>query len=635
MWGTFSFASSGIVLIVRERCLAAFALGLAACFAPSAPLGVPCADNGDCPTGQKCDPVDNICQLPTELRELRDDTAADFAAEGAYLDEVTVESQGFIGPAAYFTGGVRMAGISGTKIADVDATPYEEIAANPLTGTSLVRSVAFDFGTSPPRGVGLPDESDITVIVEGEIELDATGRWGFELNANDLGFFEIAPFGTSDFQRIVTDVGTNGSEGTFQVDTVGWYRFRGAFENEGGAVSWELRYDPPNVAGNFRDVEPERLRARVGDLPGLLVDGFENPQMLIPRGSTISTAALTGMDLGSDPFGLPVGTSSYTLRWSGQMLIETEGDYVFQIDSRDGHRMWIDGQLVADVLVNGTQSTTTPAMRLLPGWHDVVVDMQRNNSTEGTITLVVAQGPELVGQFFPPERLRPVVGRIGRWFGAADTGVLAIPDGASATQFVAVDLPPDFVPFTIHVGASVDHVALPQVSIVVDPPAGGNVTLAAAGSISGTGTATRTSVLAGTSSGIGWNVIAADNLVDAVVGSITLAAVTLLGTSGSPPFERRFRYESRVHELGAIAAYDVMMWGMRQATDTETATAQVRTCDDLAACAGEPWTDVPFGSVPEVAKRRFLQYAIDVTTNGEVPTAVDFVQLGYTVFVPQ
>jgi hypothetical protein len=74
---------------------------------------------------------------------------------------------------------------------------------------------------------------------------------------------------------------------------------------------------------------------------------------------------------------------------------------------------------------------------------------------------------------------------------------------------------------------------------------------------------------------------------------------------------------------------------MRQATDTETAHAQVRTCDSADACASEPWTDVSFGAIPGVERRRFLQYAIDVTTNGDVPTAVDFVELGYSVFVPQ
>ena len=620
-------------VVVRERCLAAFALGLAACFSPTAPLGVPCADNGDCPTGQQCDPVVKICQLPTELRELRDDTAADFAAEGAYLDEVTVESQGFIGPAAYFTGGVRVAGIDGTAIADVATTPYDNIVGNPLTGTTLMRSVALDFG-SPPLGLGLPDAEGITVIVEGEIELDDAGLWGFELNDNDLGFFEIAPIGTSDFRRVVTDVGTSGGEGTFQADAVGWYRFRGAFANAAGDVSWELRFDPPNQAGNFRDIAPERLRARVGDVTGLLVDGFDNPGMLIPRGSTISAGSLASLSLGTDPFGLPIGSATYTLRWSGQVLIEAEGDYTFKLDSRDGHRMWIDGQLVANVLVDGMQSTTTQAMRLVPGWHDLVVDMQRSNSTEATFALVVASGPELESSFFPADRLRPVVSRVGRWFGATDPGVLAIPDGASATQFVFVALPSDFVPFAIHVVAAVNHVALPQVSIVVDPPSGGNVTLAGAGTITGTGTASRTGVLPASNSGTGWNFIAADNLVDAMVGTITLAAVTLIGDSGSPPFERRYRYESTVHELGAVSAYDVMMWGLRQASDTETATAQVRTCDDRAACASEPWTDVPFGSVPEVAKRRFLQYALDVTTNGDVPTAVDFVQLGYTVFAP-
>lgn len=614
---------------VREASLAA--LAISACFSPNAPLGVPCADNGDCPNGQECDPVEMICTLPTELRELRDDTAADFAA-GAYLDEVTIETQGFIGPAAYFTGGVRIAGIATHAIPD-SSTTFDDIVANPIVATSTARGLAVFLG-SVPTGVGLPNADNVTVIFEGEIDLDATGTWRFELNANEIGFFEIAPPGTNDFERVVSDLGQMDSIGSITVNTTGWHRFRGAVANDSGAISIEVRVDAPNVTGMFRDFPVDQIRARVGDLEGLLVDGFDEPNLLTPNQSMLFTQSLADLNYDATPFGLPVGNSAYTLRWNGQVLIDVEGDYSFRIDSNDGHRMWLDGQLVADRFSPTTNeiSTTTP-IRLTPGWHDIVLDTHRSGGAAGRISFTVASGPALVGESFPNDHLRPVIGRAARWYGDADLANLAIPDGMSATQQFSFLLPSGFVPQRAHCGFTITHPVLAQMSVVLDPPSGSNITLLAAGSQMGAGGFSRDQPLSTSTSGESWSFIVADNLVDTNVGELLEALVTIVGDGGTPPFERRYRYESKVHELGNVAALDVLTWGLRQDSATETASLQVRSCDDPAGCASEPWTDVAFGTVPTVGVRRHLQYAVDVTTNGDIPTAVDFVSLSYSAFV--
>ena len=100
---------------------------------------------------------------------------------------------------------------------------------------------------------------------------------------------------------------------------------------------------------------------------------------------------------------------------------------------------------------------------------------------------------------------------------------------------------------------------------------------------------------------------------------------------GVAPFPASYRYVSAVRELGDVAAFGPMNWQLRQASDTATALVRIRTCDTAAACQSEPWTEVTLGTVPDVTPRRFAQYLVELTTNGDVPTALDFIELGYSV----
>ena len=101
--------------IGRVRLVVVAAL-VAGCYDPDPPLGIPCSDTGDCPTGQECDQATLVCMLPTELRTWREDTAEDLA--GGTTRDAIVESSGFVGPVAYAHGRVRLTGVDGDRIAE-------------------------------------------------------------------------------------------------------------------------------------------------------------------------------------------------------------------------------------------------------------------------------------------------------------------------------------------------------------------------------------------------------------------------------------------------------------------------------------------------------------------------------------
>ncbi|MBA2539593.1 MAG: hypothetical protein H0V17_08160 [Deltaproteobacteria bacterium] len=615
------------------RWLAAYGCVIGGCFSPAPPIGLPCGDGLSCPAGQTCDIISNECGLESEASILRDDTAADFAMAGADTSQVAIESQGFVGPIPYVTGAVRLSGYDGLLLPDLGAASFDAIIANPKTGTTFARSSRILFGASNPPGLGIADPDNATITIEGEIDLDAIGAWRFQLTANDRGFFEIARPGSDAFERIVEDVDT-GTSSTFVSDATGWHKFRAAFQDAASFFDFELLYDPPNVSGNgLREVPSDFLRAPATDVSGLLVDGFEHANLLFHRGAIVSGDPLTDVTLPMDPLGLPVGIGAFSLRWSGQVLVDDDGDYTFALDTFGGHRLWIDGVLVADAFSFAAAQSTTEPVTLRAGWHDVVLDLNKDGGTTGRLAFSVTSG-QFPNGVIPADHLRPVPGRVARFLSDRNTTALAIPDGngTSAVRSLTLDLPASLATTQeIRGGIDVEAANLATISLVINPPAGANVVVADFGSMSGTGTRFHHVLLAPSNLGTFWQFLGTDNLLDLQTGSILSVHLTVVYDGSIAPFATAYRYESAVRELGDAVAFERIAWTTRQAADDAAVVVKLRTCDTEEACAEEPYTAVENTGVPGVEPRRFVQYAVEMTSSGDVPTALDAIELRYFV----
>jgi hypothetical protein len=100
----------------------------------------------------------------------------------------------------------------------------------------------------------------------------------------------------------------------------------------------------------------------------------------------------------------------------------------------------------------------------------------------------------------------------------------------------------------------------------------------------------------------------------------------LLGDLGAASFEA-----TAVRELGDAVAFERIAWTTRQAAEPSAVIVKLRTCDTAEACAGEPYVEVENATAPNVVPRRFTQYAVEMTSNGDVPTALDAIELRYFV----
>lgn len=614
------------------RWLAALGL-LGACFSPSAPTGLPCGEGQTCPEGQTCDLLTNECGTASSALILRDDTAADFATG---TGDATIEPQGFVGATAFFTGGVRVTGYDGALITDLANASIDTLVADHTpTGVAIEHSLRIDYAARNPPGLGIADPDAATLLLEGEVELEVAGAWRFQLTANDRGFLEIAEPGSSSFTRVVEDVDT-GTVGTFTATQPGWHRFRIAFQDQAQFLSLDLLYDPPNVTGNgFRDLPSDRIRAPSADLSGLLVDGFELANLLSKQGSLVSTESLQALTLETDAFGLPIGIGAFSLRWSGQFLIDDPGDYVFALDTVHGHRLWIDGQLVADKFLAVAAQSTTSAITLDAGWHDVVLDVTKEGGQgNGSVSWIVESGPQFAGMAIPADHLRPVIGRGARLVTRQNLTALALPDGtgASATRSLSLDLPGSLIqPVDVRTAVEVTSGALATVSLVLDPPVGANLAMIEAGDLTGTGPEIVHLPLDASLSGELWGFIGTDNLADTVASSISAAHVGIVYDGGIAPFAPSSRHESSVRELGDVAGFERIAWTTRRAPDPRAVIVSLRTCDAAPDCATEPYVEVENGTVPDVPTRRFIQYQVELTSDGDVATALDAIELRYVV----
>ncbi|MBK9032466.1 MAG: hypothetical protein IPL61_14345 [Myxococcales bacterium] len=610
--------------MMRAGTLAGLAvLAAAGCYTPDFPVGLPCSADHRCPEGQTCDPVTDVCTRPTSGLVWRDDLAADFARPGASFDDTVIEEPGAIAPTPYLTGGLRMTGINGARFTTPGAASWAAVADAVPAGRGFLRYVGFDVGYDRPLGVALTDGDDVTVAFEGEIYLEA-GSWQFALDASDVGFVELASDG--DFAPLIATDDTDTGHGQRDIPVDGWYPIRGAVADVAGLMYLYLEAGGPDPGDSPGWIDPERLRARVDDLSGVALDGFDDPHALSPTATGLRTSPLAATTFDDD---LAVGDGSWSLRYAGQVRIDVTGTYVLHVDSFAGHRVWIDGAEQIDDLGYDGAVNDTPPLALEAGWHDLVIEQQWGGPEPASLSVTVASGPELVGQGFPVERTRPVIGRGVRW---SNEGCWweDVPDDGAVSCSAWLGYPDGAQPFDLQSSWEVTHPVLTSVGVELLSPNDDVLSFASPGDLTGAGDASD-HVDLGLSHGVAgeWRLTVRDTVADGEIGTLDSLNLTVsYADGGVAPFPKVARFTSGVRDLGAVVSYGPMRWQLRQAA-RGGAVVWLRTCATAAACDAEPWTEVDADTVPAVTPRQFAQYQVELSGDGDVPTALDWIELPY------
>jgi hypothetical protein len=209
---------------------------------------------------------------------------------------------------------------------------------------------------------------------------------------------------------------------------------------------------------------------------------------------------------------------------------------------------------------------------------------------------------------------------------------VAIVDAGQVTKSMSLSIPTGATPRLVDLDWQVTHMDLPSLAVTLVLPDATTIVLAQAGSIAGMGAHRASYHLDPGLADSPWNITADDvELVDTLTGSFNFARVSLTYAGGAQPFPLAYRYQSEVRDLGAVTGLRQLRWGIRQARPGATIAVRMRTCDAVEACDAEPWTDAPSGQIPPVASRRFAQFEVAGTSDGDVATAFDFFELDYRV----
>jgi hypothetical protein len=553
----------------------------------------------------------------------RIETDADFTAPGHVATRMAI-TRGVAEPFAYAYGALRVWGSNEQLIAAIpDATTWAMLAGQPAAGRSGFALTTLP-GDATRRAGGLAFDSDDewTMWGEGEIWLDA-GTNQLHLAGDDFGLVEIvAPNGN--VTRLAINF-NNTVSSSFDAPVDGWYPVRVALAQISGPAFFRLEVDPQGNTPRHR-VEAWRFRTAVNDLSGTFMVVSDEPFLTSPSASDLyegplvseNWAAGTPTDLGV------IDPNYYCVRWSGQILITTPGDYALRVRTDDGLRLWIDDQLVYDQWATGGASNmVTPPITLAAGWHDVVYQMMEGIG-DARAELSVETGPVGAGEPLPVARLRPVTGMHAR------LATMKIDLNATFNGSYALYLTAGPGATTTYVGRRliVDHPNWDGLDVVLDPPNANPITVLSTTNMdpgSGAIIITNGGSVAGAVDGT-WNLTFTDGAA-ADEGVLQSASFAIEYRGGHPAIDLDSMWTSPVHDLGADVAISELTWDAHLPAPS-TLVMEVRGCDD-PACDGEAWIAVaaPGPLAQPLAAARYAQVQVRMTGNGAVSPWLDWIDL--------
>jgi hypothetical protein len=100
-----------------------------------------------------------------------------------------------------------------------------------------------------------------------------------------------------------------------------------------------------------------------------------------------------------------IGGTNYSVRWTGEVRIPSDGDYTFFTIVDDGCKLTIEGAVIIDALVAGPPRELSGAKTLTAGWHTIELKYTQGPLEFAMIRLLY-ESPSTVKQIIPEENLR-------------------------------------------------------------------------------------------------------------------------------------------------------------------------------------------------------------------------------------
>lgn len=570
---------------------------------------------------------------PGDQPTLVDDTAAEFAA-AALLDGATIDPRGAIEPMAYALNGFQARAYDGKLVAGTTAswTEIEQAASGATLRGAAYQQLPPDtgWGSLHPTGLGLTDTNDnFTVIYEGEVHV-AAGDHTIDIDADDAGALEIDTGGG--FEGFIVDANPGPKQIQFHVDEDRWIGVRAAIGEGGGNARLQLHVDNAPLA-------PETVRVRVTEERGFVASVY------VPANGSLALAGMARVDSPNvnfgklaPPFDLTTSTT-YTVRFTGQIWLESKGGYVLTAtpDDKDSAAIYVDRHLVArQPAVPGVSGTAL--LDLSAGWHMIDIELGASqvnffgqpDPRDITLAVTLGRGDD-TPVALDATNVRPAVASGYLALAATPEQPLADADpSGGVTELTFGELAPSFSPGTVEsevVGFGLRNGTFTDYTVVFDTGTGQRAipSTAVLAAVFGDETAAGQPLPAAGA----WKL----TFTDGVAGNgsnPTGAGFAYVTLHGGPlvPFAPELTYVSAPRMLDGIK----QLGELRVLGDLAGASLaiSVRTAASASELDGAPWVDVENGTIPVVDAKPVLQYRLAVSGDGWSYPSIDRVELHYS-----
>ena len=315
-----------------------------------------------------------------------------------------------------------------------------------FSGTSVTRidpqiDVIWGSLGSPNAAV---NRDNFSAVWEGRLVPSTTGSFLFDLQADDGARLYIN-------NQLVIDAWPAGSSSanpiqslSIPLDATTNYPIRVEYYELTNAAMIHLRWSAPN-AGSFVSIPTANVLRPGTNLPNWAASYYNNTTFSgTPVYTNFETAVYYDWYSGSpDP---AIAVTTYSARWTGQVLPEYSEPYTFVVRSDDGAKLWVNGQLILDDWRSKSVSDTNSVTINLQGGvrYDIKLEyFQNTGSAEAHLSWYSPSQPK---QIVPMARLYPsgspaassvtspmtAVGFLGQPFSFTLTGA-NVPLGYTAT----------------------------------------------------------------------------------------------------------------------------------------------------------------------------------------------------------
>jgi PA14 domain len=343
------------------------------------------------------------------------------------------------------------------------------------------------------------------------------------------------------------------------------------------------------------------------------------------------------------PFDLGPVPTQYTARFMGQLRIDQDGMYTLAAttgSTDDTTELFIDGHLVAQA--NGF-APTFPSAATLPltaGWHGIVVELDGSqegplgNADPHVVTLATTIS-DVSGAAVPiaADHLRPAA--MSGYFSLAFSRNTALADtntNGGVTDVVVPTTVPTQPPGSVIDSALYGYFfqrATPSDYTIALDMFGTVTTIAPMPFQLTYGDETEAGKPVPTTSGA-WTYTFTDTVSGSAQSGPSAFGVVVLTSHGGPqmPFAPMWTYTSGPRALGD----GVTGWGPLTVTGAlagATLAVSIRAAATADALANAQWVDVANGAVPLLPPSPFIEYRLEVTSDGWAFPTIDKVRLDY------